>query len=78
MSIQRFIYLIIFSFIFGAKVMASEVIEVYTSTSCGCSQYWISHLKQNGFTVKEHRNEDMTVIKDRRAVPASMASCHTA
>ena len=53
-------------------------IEVYRSPSCGCCSKWITHLKDNQFTVKDHLSDDMSLIKAQQNVPNAMASCHTA
>ncbi|MCJ8170135.1 DUF411 domain-containing protein [Atopomonas sediminilitoris] len=57
--------------------MAAEVIDVYRNESCGCCKAWIEHLEDNGFTVQDHVENDMSAIKQRLGVPYAMGSCHT-
>jgi len=54
------------------------LIEVYRSPSCSCCGKWLQHLKEKGFTIKDHLTQDMQIIKQKYAVPTSLASCHTA
>ncbi|GAB4361899.1 MAG: DUF411 domain-containing protein [Gammaproteobacteria bacterium] len=53
-------------------------ISVYRSATCGCCKSWIEHLEANGFTVRDHVEEDMSRIKTRFGVPRPAQSCHTA
>ena len=53
-------------------------ITVYRSPSCGCCSKWLTHLKQNQFTVKDVVIDDVATIKQKYGVPAQLASCHTA
>lgn len=53
-------------------------ITVYRSPSCSCCSKWLTHLKQNQFTVKDVVIDDVAVIKQKYGVPAKLASCHTA
>ena len=51
---------------------------VYKSPTCGCCKDWVSHLKENGFTVEVHNHRNLNPIKDEMGVPRHMQSCHTA
>ena len=42
-----------------------------------CLPEWISHLQDNGFTVNDHVEADMSTVKQRLGVPPRLASCHT-
>jgi len=53
-------------------------ITVYRSPSCGCCSKWLTHLKQNQFTVNDVVIDDVATIKQKYGVPAKLASCHTA
>ncbi len=57
---------------------AAPTVEVFKSSTCGCCNKWIDHLKQNGFTVVARDVEDVTPYKYRYGVPYGMGSCHTA
>ena len=50
---------------------------MYRDPSCGCCKAWISHLQENGFSVTDHVEADMSAVKQRLGVPPRLASCHT-
>ncbi len=56
----------------------AEEVVVYKSPTCGCCKEWVSHLKENGFTVTVHDQYDMQPIKRQMGVPQRLQSCHTA
>ena len=39
---------------------------------------WVSHLKDNGFTVRTTDVSDVSELKSEHNVPERLASCHTA
>ena len=53
-------------------------IVVYASPSCRCCQSWMTHLSDNGFAVRKELIADVTPLKKKYGVPASLVSCHTA
>ena len=62
----------------STTLLASPVISVYKSPTCGCCSAWVDHLKENGFEVKSYNSNDMGGIKQRLGVTPELASCHTA
>lgn len=56
---------------------AAQTIDVYRDPSCGCCKEWISHLRDNGFTVNDHVEPNMSAVKQRLGVAPRLASCHT-
>lgn len=52
-------------------------IDVYRDPNCGCCKAWISHLKENDFTVQDHVEPNMSAVKQRLGVEPRLASCHT-
>ncbi|MCY1403596.1 hypothetical protein D9M71_187810 [compost metagenome] len=52
-------------------------IDVYRDPNCGCCKAWIKHLQDNGFTVKDHEEANMSAVKERLGVAPRLASCHT-
>jgi hypothetical protein len=56
---------------------AADVV-VYKSPTCGCCKEWISHLKENGYTVEVRNQRNMNPIKAELGVPRHLQSCHTA
>ena len=53
-------------------------ITVYKSPTCGCCSDWVTHLRDNGFSVDVKEEVNMQPIKRRGKVPKQLASCHTA
>ena len=68
-----------FALLFAGLVQAAEpiAIDVHRDANCGCCKDWIKHLEDNGFTVNDHVEADMTAVKQRLGVPPRLASCHT-
>ncbi|PWB31831.1 metal-binding protein [Pseudomonas sp. SDI] len=56
---------------------AAQTIDVYRDPNCGCCKEWISHLRDNGFTVNDHVEPNMSAVKQRLGVAPRLASCHT-
>ncbi|KRW62880.1 DUF411 domain-containing protein [Pseudomonas sp. TTU2014-080ASC] len=71
--------LILLASLFSSLSFAAEplTIDVHRDANCGCCKAWISHLQDNGFTVNDHVEPDMTAVKIRLGVPPRLASCHT-
>lgn len=72
------ITLVIGSIMLNPQSAAAADVVVYKSPTCGCCTNWISHLKENGFTVEVHNRRDMNPIKSEMGVPSNLQSCHTA
>jgi hypothetical protein len=53
-------------------------ITVYKSPTCGCCADWITHLRDNGLTVKVEERVNVGPVKRQVGVPKKLASCHTA
>ena len=56
---------------------AADTLDVYRDPNCGCCKAWISHLQENGFTVNDHVEPNMSAVKQRLGVAPRLASCHT-
>ncbi len=71
--------LVLTGLLLSSALHAAEApsIEVYRDPNCGCCSAWVEHLQANGFTVKEHIEQDMSAVKQRLGVPPRLASCHT-
>ena len=71
--------LVLTGLLLSSALHAAEApsIEVYRDPNCGCCSAWVDHLEANGFTVNEHIEQDMSVVKQRLGVPPRLASCHT-
>lgn len=56
-------------------------VRVYKDPSCGCCNAWVSHMRDNGFsvaTVDEPSQSSMDSLKAAHGVTPATASCHTA
>ncbi|MDX1724978.1 MAG: DUF411 domain-containing protein [Pseudomonas sp.] len=71
--------LILIAGLFAGLAQAAEPIsiDVHRDANCGCCKAWISHLQDNGFSVNDHVESDMSAVKQRLGVPPRLASCHT-
>ena len=70
--------LVIGGLVYDQNPSKADHIVVYKSPNCGCCQEWVNHLKENGFSVEVHDQNDMNPIKIDRGVPRHLQSCHTA
>ena len=52
-------------------------LTIYRAQGCSCCEKWVSHIKDNGFKVKEEVVADLFAIKSKYHVAASASSCHT-
>ncbi len=62
----------------GALKESKMDIVVYRSPTCGCCSKWLEHLKKHDFKVLDNVLDDVQSVKDKYAVSAALASCHTA
>jgi hypothetical protein len=53
---------------------------VYKTPSCGCCKLWVNHAESvlTGYDIRTLDMDDLTEVKTRLGVPASLQSCHTA
>ncbi|WP_082060851.1 DUF411 domain-containing protein [Pseudomonas abietaniphila] len=56
---------------------ATTSIDVYRDPNCGCCTKWIGYLKDNGYEVVDHVENNMSAVKEKLGVPAQLGSCHT-
>lgn len=63
-------------FFFGSAALAADM-TVTKSPWCGCCSAWIEHMRQAGFEVTVHEEEDLTAIKEKMGVEPKLQSCHT-
>lgn len=61
-----------------AQAAEALTIDVHRDANCGCCKQWVAHLQDNGFTVIDHVETNMSAVKQRLGVPPRLASCHTA
>ncbi|MCU7933424.1 MAG: DUF411 domain-containing protein [Candidatus Thiodiazotropha sp. (ex Dulcina madagascariensis)] len=69
--------------VIGGLLMTQQASEaadivVYKSPTCGCCKAWVTHLRDNGFSVEVHDKNNMQPIKQAMGVPDRLQSCHTA
>lgn len=53
---------------------------VYKTSTCGCCNGWIDHMRANGFkvTARDLSQSELSRIKSHYRVPEKLGSCHTA
>lgn len=61
----------------ASLVQAAQSIDVYRDPNCGCCTKWIAYLKENGYSVVDHLEDNMSAVKGKLGVPGNLASCHT-
>lgn len=64
--------------LFSQQPAGAADIVVYKSPTCGCCKEWVSHLRENGFTVDVRNERNMNPVKVKFGVPGHLQSCHTA
>lgn len=75
----RLLLAALFTLFFSASTQAAELhAEVHRDAYCGCCKDWIAHLEQNGFTVSDKVEANMSAIKDQLGIAPGLRSCHTA
>lgn len=76
---QRLRSILIVALFLGSSAQSAEsrVIDVYHDPQCGCCKEWIKHLQANGFTVKDHPQPEIALVKKKLGVPYRLGSCHT-
>lgn len=56
----------------------TATMTVYKSPTCGCCTKWVDHVRQSGFRVTVHDQDDLSETKVNLGVPRELQSCHTA
>lgn len=60
------------------KQSSDPVITVYKTSTCGCCEAWVRHIREAGFEVTAHDVTDLGAVKRRHGIPRRLSSCHTA
>ena len=68
----------LFAGVSAQRQQPTVTIEVYKSPTCGCCSAWVSHLRDNGLTVRVTDTEKVDEIKTSHGIPRQAQSCHTA
>ena len=78
----RLVFSLLFTPLLAVGILTTEAIAtevmMYKNANCGCCGAWATHMKNQGFTVKEIPRDDMAALKKKYGVPDKLASCHTA
>ncbi len=53
-------------------------VTVYKSPSCSCCAEWVTHMQEQGFSVKVESRFNVRPVKKQVGLPSSLAACHTA
>jgi hypothetical protein len=69
--------LLFFTSLLQAQQSGREA-TVYKDPNCGCCSGWVTHLRENGFSVTEVKVDNIESYKEKYGVPANLGSCHTA
>ena len=59
------------------SVAGAQTVTVHKTPWCGCCTAWVDHLKESGFDVDVHEEENLTPIREELGVPDKLMSCHT-
>jgi hypothetical protein len=62
----------------AGSVAKKPEIRVFKRHFSRCCDAWMSHLKDNGFSVIEAPVNDLDAVKADYEIPASLRACHTA
>ncbi|MCR2745910.1 DUF411 domain-containing protein [Limnobacter parvus] len=62
----------------SAAQQADSFVEVWKTPSCGCCSAWVSHLEENGFTVKVNDVDNTDSFRAALGMPQEYGSCHSA
>jgi hypothetical protein len=57
---------------------ALPMVVVHKSASCGCCASWVERVREAGFAVEVHDEDDLGPVKQRVGIPPGKGSCHTA
>lgn len=64
---------------FGSSTSADlPSVTVYKSPNCQCCSEWVTHMREQGFSVEIESKLNMKPVKNQVGLPGSLAACHTA
>ncbi|WP_442918694.1 DUF411 domain-containing protein [Limnobacter sp.] len=61
-----------------AAQQSDNFVEVWKTPTCGCCADWVTHLEENGFTVKVNNVNNTDSFRAALGMPQSYGSCHSA
>lgn len=61
-----------------AIATSAPVVQVWRDPNCGCCGDWITHLREEGFTVEENVVRSVAAVRQMLATPSDLLSCHAA
>lgn len=61
-----------------AQQQSENFVEVWKTPTCGCCSEWVSHLEDNGFTVKVNDVQNTDSFRAALGMPQEYGSCHSA
>jgi hypothetical protein len=62
---------------FGFGQAFAADLAVTKTPWCGCCASWIEHMRQSGFDVTVHEEEDLNPLKAKLGIEPRYQSCHT-
>lgn len=60
------------------SVKGDNFVEVWKTPTCGCCAEWVTHLEENGFTVKVNDVDNTDSFRAALGMPQQYGSCHSA
>lgn len=60
-----------------SELLKNVSATVYKDANCGCCKEWVGYAQGHGLDASTQHPEDLSLFKDRYAVPQQMRSCHT-
>ena len=76
-AVRRIAMLVALGTVSLVQAAPTQTIDVHRDPNCGCCSKWIAYLRENGFTVNDHVEENMSAVKAKLGVPEKLGSCHT-
>jgi hypothetical protein len=72
------VFIVTIALLTSTATLATEVITVHKTETCGCCHLWVKYLEENGFEVKAIDRDDLYEFKEELGIKDNLWSCHTA
>jgi len=53
------------------------ILDVYKTPTCGCCNFWVSHLEKSEIKTRTHDYDSLHEVKERFGIGEDLVSCHT-
>ncbi len=61
----------------GGENSSGLIIDVYKTPTCGCCNFWVSHLEKSGIETRTYDYASLHEVKERFGIKEDLVSCHT-